>query len=106
MTDLFQAYGQTLVITASATTQNVAMPVAGGEGNRDIRVYNDHSGVIHVKTGDSTVVAKVASSGSAGLPVINATTIFISAPNTDTHFAAKAASGSGDIYLTTGVVIR
>ncbi len=106
MTDLFQAYGQTIVITAAGTSQASTLPLPGGEGNRDIRIYNSHSAVVYVKTGDSTVVAKVASSGSAGLPVINATTIFISAPTKDTHIAAKAASGSGDVYFTTGVVIK
>jgi len=103
---LFQAYGQTLVITASASTQAVALPVQGGEGNRDIRIMNDHSAHVHIKTGDSAVVAKIKSSGSASMVMLHESTMYISAPTSHTHIAAIAASSSGDVFITTGVVIK
>lgn len=93
--------GSTVTVTCSTTsnrTAKAALP-AGSTGPHEIRLYNEGTVTVFVEFGDSTVVATLANS----MPIAPGTAECFQLQVSQTHVAGIVASGTANLYATTGL---
>ena len=93
----FSSVGNTVNISATVASANVALAAAGG--TRNVRVYNDGSVAVFINFGTSN---SVTASASTSIPVAPGSTQIFSVPGEQTHVAAVTGSSTGTIYFTSG----
>lgn len=94
-------FGQTVSISATTTSANVALATGLPQGEFQMRVYNAGTDTVYVNFGDSTAAAAttdhIVPSGAVEVITINNP-----AKSPITYAAAKAASSTATVYFTPG----
>jgi len=104
MAELFAFGGNTEALAVTSISGRMTLDETAAQAGKVIRIFNDGSVPVFVAPGGATVVAVIATTGTAasGMPIAPGRETGFTLAGGQTHLAFITASGTATVYVTQG----
>ncbi len=98
---MFSPYGASITVSATATSQTIAIPTLPGGENNALLIYkaSGTSTRLIIKLGDSAISVTPNDGMSF---VANPDSMLVGIEGSPTHFAIRTDGGTADVHITPG----